>query len=152
MREIVLRGRCASGGRAQGEALVSTDMIAFGGTPVLRTGVVGEPNHCLNGKSIGGKILVYPTGKGSTSDPYSCFFLMKHGNAPKAIINRTANPTTVVGAILSGIPMVYGFDSDPLAVIESGDWVEVDADEGVVKVRKSKRFMQEGGGPDGQGL
>ena len=139
MREIVIKCRCASGGRAEGEAIVSTDMIAFGGTPVLKTGIVGEPNHCLKGKSIAGKILIYPTGKGSTNDPYSCYFLKKYGNAPMAIINRVANPTTVVAAILSKIPMVYSCDCDPLAVIATGDWVEINADEGVIKVRKKKQ-------------
>ena len=138
MQDIVIKGRCASGGRAEGEAIVSEDMIAFGGTPILKTGVVGEPNHCLNGRSISGRILVYPTGKGSTGDPYSCFFLMKYGNAPKAIINRTANPTTVVAAILSCIPMVYDCDIDPLTAIETGDLVEVDADAGIIRVRKNK--------------
>jgi predicted aconitase with swiveling domain len=136
MEKIVLTGKCASPGKCSAEALVSTDMIAFGGTPVLKTGVVGEPNHALLGKSIAGKVLVYPTGKGSTGDPYSCYFLMKYGNAPKCIINRAANPTTVVSAILSDIPMVYDLDQDPLKVIETGDFVEVDADEGLVTVTK----------------
>jgi predicted aconitase with swiveling domain len=136
MHEIVINCRCASRGKAEGEAIISTDMIAFGGTPVLKTGIVGEPNHCLKGKSIADKILVYPTGKGSTNDPYSCYFLKKYGNAPRAIINQVANPTTVVAAILSEIPMVYGCDCDPLVEIETGDWVEVNADEGVIKVHK----------------
>ena len=136
MKEIILKGKSASPGKCTGEALVSSDMIAFGGTPVLKTGVVGEPNHVLLGQNIAGKILVYPTGKGSTGDPYSCYFLMKYGNAPRCIINRAANPTTVVAAILSDIPMVYDLDQDPLEVIETGDRVEVDADNGIVKIFK----------------
>jgi predicted aconitase with swiveling domain len=136
MQEFILRCKCASAGKCAGEALTSTDMIAFGGTPVLKTGVVGEPNHCLLGKNIAGKVLVYPTGKGSTGDPYSCYFLMKYGNTPKAIINRAANPTTVVAAILCDIPMVYECDRDPLEIIDTGDWVEVDGSEGIVRVRK----------------
>lgn len=138
METIVLNGKCASPGKCIGEALVSPDMIAFGGTPVLKTGVVGEPNHALLGKNIAGKILVYPTGKGSTGDPYSCYFLMKYGNAPMCIINRVANPTTVVSAIIAGIPMVYDLDQDPLQVIETGDYVEVDAEKGRVTIRKKK--------------
>ena len=138
MNKIILRGKCAAKGKCKGEALVSADMIAFGGTPVLKTGIVGEPGHALLGKNVSGKILVYPTGKGSTGDPYSCYFLKKYGNAPKAIINRAANPTTVVAAILSEIPMIYELDRDPLEVIETGDSVEVDADAGIVKVTKQK--------------
>ena len=135
-KTIVLHGRSASRGRAEGTALVSSDMVAFGGTPDLQTGIVREPGHCLLGENIAGKVLVYPTGKGSTGDPYSCYFLTKYGNAPKAIINRTANPTTVVAAIISGIPMVYGFDRDPLQVIATGDNILVDADNGTVTIQK----------------
>ncbi len=138
MKEIILKGKCASPGKCSGHALVSTDMIAFGGTPVLKTGVVKEPNHVLQGQNIAGTVLVYPTGKGSTGDPYSCYFLMKYGNAPKCIINRAANPTTVVAAILSDIPMVYDLDEDPTIVIETGDWVDVDADNGIVKITKQE--------------
>ena len=138
VKEIILRGKCASGGKCEGEGLISTDMIAFGGTPVLKTGIVREPNHVLFGKDISGKILVYPTGKGSTGDPYSCYFLMKYGHAPKAIINKVANPTTVVAAIIAGIPMIYDCDRDPLEVIETRDWVEVNADEGIVKIFKNE--------------
>jgi phosphomecalonate degydratase small subunit len=138
MKEIILKGKSASPGKCSGEAIVSRDMIAFGGTPVLKTGVIGEPNHVLLGQNIAGKVLVYPTGKGSTGDPYSCYFLMKYGNAPKCIINQSANPTTVVAAILSNIPMVYDLDQDPLAIIETGDTVEVDADQGIVKVFKKE--------------
>lgn len=141
--KIILHGRSASKGKAKGVALVSQDMIAFGGTPELETGIVTEPNHCLLGKNIAGRILVYPTGKGSTGDPYSCFFLTRFGNAPKAIINRTANPTTVVSAIISSIPMVYGCDQDPLEVIATGDVVLVDADEGVVTIEKGKSGFNE---------
>jgi predicted aconitase with swiveling domain len=145
MAVIVLKCKSASPGKCSGEALTSTDMIAFGGTPILKTGVVGEPNHVLLGQSIAGKILVYPTGKGSTGDPYSCYFLTKYGNAPKAIINRAANSTTVVAAILCDIPMVYACEKDPLQVIETGDWVEVDADQGLVTVRKKAGCPRETG-------
>ena len=142
MNKVTMNCKCAVPGRCSGEALKSTDMIAFGGTPILKTGIVGEPNHVLLGKNIAGKILVYPTGKGSTGDPYSCYFLMKYGNAPKAIINQTANPTTVVAAILCDIPMVYGCDRDPLQAIDTGDWVEVNADQGIITVTKRGRVSQ----------
>jgi hypothetical protein len=131
---LTIRCRSASKGRVSGEALVSKDMIAFGGTPQLETGIVKELNHDLLGENIGGKILIYPTGKGSTGDPYSCYFLMKYGNAPKAVVNRTANPTTVVSAIISGIPMVYDCDTDPTEAIRTGDIVEVNADVGIITV------------------
>jgi hypothetical protein len=35
------------------------------------------------------------------------------------------------------IPALTDFDLNPLEVIETGDWVKVDADRGVVEVRKA---------------
>jgi hypothetical protein len=35
------------------------------------------------------------------------------------------------------VPSVTDFDRNPLDVIETGDWVKVDADRGIVEVRKA---------------
>lgn len=129
-------------GNVSGEALVSKDMFAFGGTPNLETGIVTEPEHELNGKDVTGKILVYPTGKGSTGDPYSFYFLWKAGHAPSAIINRTANPTTVVGSILCGIPMVHNCEKDPVSAIRNGDWVELDGEKGEIRITKKAKVAE----------
>jgi hypothetical protein len=42
-----------------------------------------------------------------------------------------------LGAVVMRVPSVTGFDQDPLAVIETGDWVKVDADRGLVEVTKA---------------
>ena len=39
------------------------------------------------------------------------------------------------------MPSVTGLDQDPLTVIETGDWVKVDGDRGLVEV--TKRLKQE---------
>jgi predicted aconitase with swiveling domain len=41
-----------------------------------------------------------------------------------------------LGAVVMRCPAVTDFDQDPLGVIETGDWVRVDGDAGVVEVRK----------------
>jgi len=41
------------------------------------------------------------------------------------------------------IPAITGLDQDPLEVIKTGDWVKVDADNGVVEVtRQNKESME----------
>ena len=42
-----------------------------------------------------------------------------------------------LGAVVMRIPAITDFDRDPLDIIETGDWVRVDADRGVVEVRKA---------------
>jgi predicted aconitase with swiveling domain len=41
-----------------------------------------------------------------------------------------------LGAVVTHAPAMTAFDRDPLEVIESGDWVKVDADRGFVEVTK----------------
>ena len=45
---------------------------------------------------------------------------------------------TARGAVLIRGPTVTDPDREPLALIESGDWVQVDADRGVVERRKRR--------------
>ena len=140
LKEIILNGRIISSrDHVEGEAIVTGDPIAFGGSIDLNEGIISEPGHKLRGESIADKILVFPTGKGPTSDPYGFYFLKKNGKAPKAIINITANPTTLVGAIISDVPFVYQLDKNPLKIIQTGDHVKLDAREGTLTVIKGDR-------------
>jgi len=41
-----------------------------------------------------------------------------------------------LGAVVTRAPCLTDFDQNPLDVIETGDWVRVDADQGVVEVIK----------------
>jgi hypothetical protein len=41
-----------------------------------------------------------------------------------------------LGAVVMRTPSVTELDQDPLAVIETGDWVKVDGDRGIVEVTK----------------
>ncbi|HDN80985.1 MAG TPA: DUF126 domain-containing protein, partial [Chloroflexi bacterium] len=62
----VLKGRIIRGGKAKGEALVSPEPIGFLGGVDPETGVVVERGHPLEGQRVSGRVLVFPTGKGST--------------------------------------------------------------------------------------
>ncbi len=139
MKEMILKGHKVSKGKAQGEALVSQTPISFLGSVNPETGVVVETGHELNGKSVSGKILIFPIGKGSTAGSYQLYELAYYKKAPKAIINIQADPIVTVGAIMSNIPMVDKLNENPLQIIKTGDTVEVDADQGIVRVSpKSK--------------
>ncbi len=126
MSDIVeMRGRTIRAGRAAGRALVSSAPIGFLGGVDPDTGVVLEAGHPLQGQSIAGKVLVFPTGKGSTVGSYTILRLQRAGSAPVAIINAESEAIVAVGAIISDIPMV---DQVDLSVIRDDDWVEVQDD------------------------
>ena len=82
-----LQGRVIRAGQAAGVALVSPAPIGFLGGVDPDSGVVVEPNHPLQGQSVAGRVLVFPTGKGSTVGSYTILRLARNGVAPAAVIN-----------------------------------------------------------------
>ena len=135
MDTIVLKGRKIVGGKVQGEALVSREDICFLSVD-CEHGIITERNHELEGVSFAGKILVYPSGKGSTGGSYTLYDLARHNVAPKAIINFKAEPITATGAIIAEIPMIDKVDNDLLGLIETGDVIDLDAAQGKALVYK----------------
>jgi predicted aconitase with swiveling domain len=134
MTETVLRGHRVAKGKAQGEALVSYKPISFTGGVDVQTGVITDKASDIVGISIAGKILVFPVGKGSTLGSYRLLELVRCKAQPKGIINLRADPIIAMGAIISNIPMIDKLDRNPLELIRTGDFVELDADEEVVRV------------------
>ena len=126
-----LQGRTIYGGRAEGQALVTRMGISFFGGVDPDTGVVVEKGHELEGQSIRGRVLVFPTGKGSTVGSYTLYRLKKNGMAPAAILNAACEPITAVGCIIAEIPCV---DQVDIGRLRSGEKVRVDGEAGVVEV------------------
>lgn len=125
---VTLHGRAIRRGKARGIALVSAAAIGFLGGVDADTGIVAEPGHPLQGQSIAGRVLVFPTGKGSTVGSYTLYRLAKRGLAPAAIVNARSEAIVAVGAIIADIPMVDRVD---IGQIKTGDRVEVN-DEDVI--------------------
>lgn len=125
-----LHGRTIKAGQARGVALVSSEPVGFFGLVDVETGVITEKDHPLEGETVAGRVLVFPTGKGSTVGSYSLYRLAKAGLAPLAIINAESEPIVAVGAIISDIPMV---DQVDITEIQSGDMVAVDGAQVVVE-------------------
>lgn len=126
-----LRGRPIYRGKAEGEALVTAMGISFFGGVDPESGIVVERGHELEGQSIAGKVLAFPTGKGSTVGSYTLYRLQKAGKAPAAILNLECETITAVGCIIAEIPCL---DQVPIEQIRSGERVIVDGEAGTVEV------------------
>jgi len=129
--QIELKGRPIMPGLSRGRALVSNKPLSFLGGVDPETGKVIEKNHDLNGKMLAGTILCFPHGHGSTVGSYVLYSLAKRKVGPKAIVNETADPVVVVGAVIADIPMVDKID---ISQIRTGDLIEVDGDKGIVRI------------------
>jgi len=132
----VFKGRKVVGGKARGEALVSKEPICFLGGIDVKTGRVTEVGHPLEGKNIAGKVLVFPTGKGSTGGSYLIFESVENGVGPCAMVNRAVEQVTAIGCIIAEIPMMDRVEPDPIELIKDGDLLEVDADAGTITIVK----------------
>lgn len=133
MKQLTLKGRKIVEGKAQGEALVTKDPISFMGSINPKTGFVIERGHELEGKCLKGKILVFPCSKGSTGGSYMLYDVVKNGVGPLGIVNIEAESVVVIGAIVADLPMVDKID---ISKIETGDYITMDASQGIVTVDK----------------
>ena len=132
----VLRGRKVSRGRAEGEALVTTQTISFLAGVDPDRGVVIDRDHELRGQCITDKILVFPRSKGSTGSTWILMRLADNKTAPAAIINIETDPIIATGSILAGIPLIDKLEMDPTKIIKNGDYVIVNANKSVIEILK----------------
>ncbi len=127
---MVRRGRVIYAGEAAGRALVSRAPLSFFGGFDLGTGVVTEKDHPLAGQSIAGRVLVFPTGTGSTVGSFALLRLVKSGLGPAALVMESADTTVAVGAIIAEVPCVDQIDlagiEDGITLVVSGDEVRSD--------------------------
>ena len=111
--------------------MVTSMGISFYGGVDPDTGRVVERGHELEGQGISGKILVFPTGKGSTVGSYTLYRLKHSGAAPVGIVNATCETITAVGCIISETPCV---DQIEIEKLESGMRLRLDGEAGTVEV------------------
>jgi uncharacterized protein len=134
-KRIILKGRKVIGGVASGEALVSKMPLMGWGNVDSKRGYTTERNHPLYEIPYKGKILVFSEPRGSGG-------FVSYGRSrvfnthPAAFVYRKGNNLTVFAAMVANIPTVTDLDQDPTEVIETGDFVKVNGDEGTVEVIK----------------
>lgn len=134
--KVVIHGRKVVGGVAEGEALVTRDRVSGWGGIDPRTGSIIETRHELRGKSFAGKVLVFPGAKGSSGWSNQFHLTRLMGTAPAAMLFNEMTTKIALGAVVTRAPALTDFDRDPLELIETGDWVRVDAEAGIVEITK----------------
>ncbi len=136
--EKIIKCRKISKGHVQGQVIVTKDALSFLGGVDPDTGMVIDSNHELYRRKIKGKILVIPSGKGSTVGSYVLYQMYKNKTAPLAIIALEAEPIIATGAIMAGIPMVDQPQDHLLDLLKGGDLMDLDADKGIIKIMANK--------------
>jgi predicted aconitase with swiveling domain len=123
--------------------VVSQAPISFWGGVSPSTGEVIDQRHDRCGRTISGKIFVFPTGKGSSTSSAVLMESIRNGTAPSAIINCKVDPILALGAIIAEefykktMPMVILSEQD-FSLIQEGDALTIQPD-GTVLVEVNDR-------------
>lgn len=117
-------------GEAEGQALVFSQPLSFWGGVDAETGDIIDHSHPGLGQNIAGKILVMPSGRGSSSSSSVLAEAIRRRTAPAGILLERPDPILAVGAIVAEflydirIPLVVG----DIAGIASGDRIAIGHD------------------------
>lgn len=135
--KIILHGRGATSGYGEGEALVIHGSMGGWGfaDPVKGVFIDGHNKECF-GKSFAGKVLVFNNASGSSAWSMVYHNTRLNGVAPAAMVYNVTSAKAALGVVVGRIPAVTDLDRNPLELIDSGDYVRVDADEGTVEILK----------------
>lgn len=139
VKKIIIKGRKVVGGYTEGEAIVSKGPTMGLSNFNPQLGIITERDHPLKGISLKGKVFIFPTPRGSggwINIGRSSTF----GTNPIAMVYFKGNALTVCGALILDRPTVGDCDQDPSKLIDTGDWVTVDADNGIVEVKKRRQI------------
>jgi len=145
MSKITLTGHKGIGGVAEGEALVTKNALSYifdvGGIwdDPISAKVTNKKNMPdWYGQDLANKVLVFPTGRGGIFSTAMLMGVAHRGVGPKAMINVKTHPVFAYASILLDIPTVDGLNEDPTDVIRTGDWVKVDAENGIVEITRKE--------------
>jgi predicted aconitase with swiveling domain len=124
-------GRPLLGGRAEGVALVLDEPLSFWGGFDSETGLICDERHPQRGQSLAGRVVVMPSGRGSSSSSSVLAQALRQGTGPVALLLAEPDGIIVLGALvprlLDGLPCpVIVVDRETYSRLRSGDRVAVE--------------------------
>jgi predicted aconitase with swiveling domain len=106
-------------GAAYGPTLRLDEPLSFWGGLDSATGTIIDRLHPQRGACVAGRILMMPTGRGSSSGSATLAEALRLGNGPAAILMLERDAIVVVGAMVAA--ELYGL-ACPVAVANGEDW------------------------------
>jgi predicted aconitase with swiveling domain len=96
-----MQGRVLVEGSATGQALVLDEPLSFWGGLDPSTGRIVEANHPQRGESVTGRILVMPSGRGSSSSATVLAEAIRLRTGPAGIVLGEPDDIVVIGALVA---------------------------------------------------
>jgi predicted aconitase with swiveling domain len=119
-----LEGRALLPGRAAGEAIVLDEPLSFWGGFDPHSGRIIDGRHPQAGSSLAGRILVMPSGRGSSSSSSVFAEAIRAGTAPAAVVLAAPDGILVLGALVAR--ELYGTEV-PVVLMAPGDYRSISA-------------------------
>jgi predicted aconitase with swiveling domain len=96
-----MNGRWLVEGHATGPALVLDEPLSFWGGLDPSTGEIVETGHPQRGEVVTGRILVMPSGRGSSSSSTVLVEAIRTGTAPAGLVLAEPDDIIVIGALVA---------------------------------------------------
>ncbi len=138
MKRLEYRCRGIVKGYAEGYAMISINPLNL--LTIGYDGIINDHTSSLNGKSIVGKVLIFPNAVGSSVGAYRLYALKVNGKAPKAIVCMKADIITASAAAIASIPLVDMVDNykdmlNTIIINNNNVNVIVDADKDLIQIQ-----------------
>jgi predicted aconitase with swiveling domain len=128
-------------GRATGRPLVLAEPLSFWGGVDAVTGTIIDTHHPQVGASIVGRVLVLPSGRGSSSSSSVLAAAIRNAVGPSAILLASPDPIIALGCLVAR--ELYG-TSTPVVVLDDEGYhrcvsalevaVEADDDRAILRI------------------
>ena len=113
-------------GEAEGAPLRLDEPLSFWGGLDVKTGLIVDRWHPQRGESVAGRVLMMPSGRGSSSGSAALVEALRLGVGPAAILLLRRDGIVIVGALVAA--ELYGI-ACPVALVAAEDWEGVAAAE-----------------------
>ena len=123
-------GRSLVDGPVDGTALVLAEPLSFWGGLDPVTGEIVEANHPQRGEVVTGRVLVMPSGRGSSSSATVLAEAIRLGTGPAGVVLREADEIIAVGALVAAelygaLMPVFVASPDSFTGIRDGDRISL---------------------------
>jgi len=97
----IINGQVLVDGTARGAVLVLPEPLSLWGGPEPTTGEIIDRRHPGAGQIVTGRVLVLPSGRGSSSASSILLEAVRLGTAPAAMITAVPDGILVLGAVVA---------------------------------------------------
>ena len=116
------RGRTLAAGTGEGEVAPLSEPLSLWGGMDPGTAAIIDPHHPQAGQSLAGRIVLMPSGRGSSSSSSILAEAVRSGNAPAALILLHPDPILALGSIVAA--ELYG-RTVPVVVVDQAAYDDI---------------------------